>query len=110
MPEPTYIQTGPSTVENATPILIGAENTVIGVPIQATTITETKNIVSFKVYVVGIELFTSVTLSVTLYDENSNAVGNRSFVVEGAEYLAWNNDDQYLIDLVAQKLGFTLSA
>jgi hypothetical protein len=81
-----------------------------GVSINATTITEVRTVKYFKIYVVGLDLFTSVTLSVTLYDENSNAVGNRSFVVEGAEYLAWNNDDQYLIDLVAQKLGFTLSA
>jgi hypothetical protein len=81
-----------------------------GVSINATTITEVKTVKYFKVYVVGLDLFNSVTLSVSLYDENSSTVGNRTFMIEGAEYLSWNNDDQYLIDLVAQKLGFTLSA
>jgi hypothetical protein len=48
-------------------------------------------------------------LAVTLFDENGAGVGARSYTVEGDEYLAWNNDDQYLISLVAQKLGFTLA-
>ncbi len=110
MPEPTYTQTGPSSVVGATPTFAGAEPSIVGVPIQATTVTETKSVASFKVHVVNVVLFTSVTVAVTLYDENGNGVGARTYVIAGDEYLAWNNDDQYLIDLVAQKLGFTLSA
>jgi hypothetical protein len=81
-----------------------------GVEIQPATLTTVKTVKYFKIYVVGLDLFNSVTLSVSLYDENSAVIDNRTFVVTGDEYLAWNNDDQYLISLVAQKLGFTLAA
>lgn len=80
-----------------------------GVEIATATITETKSVKYFQVYVAGVELFKSVTVAVTLFGENGAGVGSRTFKIEGAEYLAWNNDDQYLIDLVAQKLGFTLA-
>jgi hypothetical protein len=88
---------------------VSCTHPVEGVAIQATTITETMNVVSFKVHVVGLDLFNSVTVAVTLHDENRNCVGNRTFVISGDEYMSWNSDDQYLINLVAQKLGFTLS-
>ena len=82
---------------------------VPGTPIQPATITDTKSVNSFQVYVVALELFKSVTVSVSLYDAAGAAVGSRSFVFADAEYMAWNNDDQYLVNLVAQKLGFTLA-
>ncbi len=81
-----------------------------GVEINVATITETKTVKYFKIYIVGLELFKSVTLSVSLFDANGAVVGNRNYVVADAEYLAWNNDDQYLVNYVAQKLGFTLAA
>lgn len=82
----------------------------LGVEINTTTITETKTIKYFKVQVVALDLFNSVTLVVTLHDDNGSGVGTRSYVVDGAEYLAWNNDDLYLVNLVAQKLNFTITA
>jgi hypothetical protein len=80
-----------------------------GVAIDVATITETKTVKYFKIHVVSLEMFNSVTLAVTLFAENGAGVGARTIKVEGDEYMAWQNDDQYLVDLVAQKLGFTLS-
>lgn len=79
------------------------------VAIQSAVITETKTVKSFNVRVINLELFKSVSVSVNLIGEDGNSVGFRSFNFEGAEYLGWNNDDQYLIDCVAEKLGFTLA-
>ncbi len=89
---------------------MGDEMQAPGVEITLATITEVKTVKYFKVHVVGLNLFTSVTLAVTLYDAQGNGVGNRSYTLTGDEYLGWNNDDQYLVNLVAQKLGFTLAA
>ncbi len=78
--------------------------------IQPATIMETKTVFSFIVRVIGLELFQSVSVIAELRDAAGNFVGVRNFVISGDEYLAWNNDDQYLVALVAQKLGFTLTA
>lgn len=110
MPEPIYRRIGTSLTDDATPTLMVAEPDIVGVPIQTATITETKTVTSFKVHVVNVELFTSVTVAVSLFNDVGAIVGSRCYVIGGDEYLAWNNDDQYLINLVAQKLGFTLSA
>jgi hypothetical protein len=80
-----------------------------GIPIPPATITETKTVKYFKIHVVNLDLFRSVSVAVTLFDEQGAGVGARTYTIEGDEYLGWNNNDQYLVDLVAQKLGFTLS-
>jgi hypothetical protein len=77
--------------------------------IQPATITEVKTVTKFFVQVVSLELFKSVTVMATLLTAEGNTVSTQTITVEGAEYAAWNNDDQYLVDLVAQKLGFTLA-
>jgi hypothetical protein len=81
----------------------------VGTVIQTATITETKTVKSFKLQVSGLELFQSVSVTAILFDETKNYAGVRNFVIAGDEYLAWNNNDQYLVDLVAAKLGFTLA-
>jgi hypothetical protein len=91
------------------PLRIRPEMQAPGVAINTATITETKMVTHFKVNVISVELFKCVHLNATLLGENGDYVGVRYFIVEGDEYLAWNNDDQYLINLVAQKLGFTLA-
>ncbi len=96
-----------SSGSSATPIVDTFQ--VPGTEIQTATITETKTVKYFKVYVVSLDLFNSVTVSASLYDAAGATVGSRTFVISGAEYLAWNNNDQYLIDLVAQKMSFTLA-
>jgi hypothetical protein len=92
-----------------TPSYTNDQHTVDGTAITPATITETKTITYFRVQVTNLDLFKSVSVSVTLLDETGNYCGTRNFTFEGAEYLAWNNDDSYLVNLVATKLGFTLA-
>ena len=77
------------------------------VPVDYTT---TRVVTSFTVNVVALELFNSVTLSVITLDANRGIVDTHSYKLSGAEYLAWNNDDQYIIDYVANKLGFSIAS
>jgi len=79
------------------------------VPIQPSTITTTRVITSFTVSVRTLELFESVTVSVTLYGVNCVIPEVKYITLSGQDYLDWNNDDQYLIDKVAEKLGFTIA-
>lgn len=83
-----------------------------GTEINPTTITETKNLAVsfFEVRVMSLELFKSVSIMVTLKDADGNFVGIRNYTLEGADYLGWNNDDAYLINWVAAKLGFIIKA
>ncbi len=81
-----------------------------GVKIQPAVVTEVKNVTSFRIHVAGLELFKSVTVIAVLQDENGHSLTSRTFTFEGDEYLGWNNDDQYLVAKVAERLGFTLIA
>jgi hypothetical protein len=77
-------------------------------PIQPHSIVSTKTINSFTIRVLALELFKSVTIIASLFDANGIIVENRTIEVKDNEYLAWNNDDSYLVNLVASKLGFTM--
>jgi hypothetical protein len=98
------------STEPFTPLRYSDEPDIQGVAIQAATITEVKNVHSFRVMVSSLELFKSVSVFVVLQDQNGTQVGSRSFTFEGEDYLGWNNDDQYLVNKVAERMGFTLSA
>ena len=80
------------------------------IAIQQTQIQEVKTVASFKIHITGMELFKGVTVVATLFDENGNHVGNRMIEIKDQDYLAWNNDDQYIVDFVARKLGFVLAS
>lgn len=92
-----------------TPYIVNEAREIDGVPIQPAVITEVKNVSSFRVIVVNLELFKSVSVVAILQDADGNQLSSRSFTFEGADYLGWNNDDQYLINKVAERLGFTLA-
>jgi hypothetical protein len=79
------------------------------IPIQPATETTTKVITSFTVNVMRLELFQSVTVNAMLYGENGNFQEVKTLTLSGQDYLDWNNNDQYLIDKVAEKLGFTIA-
>lgn len=76
--------------------------------IQPSTITTTQTITSFTVNCTSLSLFASATFSVLLFDENSSLVSTDKIVLSQEEYLAWQNNDEYIIQLVATKLGFVL--
>ena len=77
------------------------------VPIQPTVITETKNIAKVDIRIVNIDLFKSVSVNCTLLDADDNYCGTRNVVIAQPEYDNWTSDDNTLIDMVLQKLGFT---
>jgi hypothetical protein len=79
------------------------------VPIQPSTETTTKVITSFTVNVMRLELFQSVTVNAMLYGANGGFLEVKTLTISGQDYLDWNNDDQYLINKVAQLLGFTIT-
>ena len=79
------------------------------VPIQPATETTTRIITSFTVNVMRLELFQSVTVNAMLYGADGNFIEVKTLTLSGQDYLDWNNNDQYLIDKVAEKLGFTLA-
>jgi hypothetical protein len=74
--------------------------------IQPSTITTTKTISSFTVNVMRLELFQSVTVNVMLYGPDGNFIDLRTYTLSGNDYNEWDNDDNYLINKVAENLGF----
>ena len=80
------------------------------VPIQPSTETTTRIITSFTVNVMRLELFKSVTVNAMLYGADNNFIEVKTITLSGQDYLDWNNNDQYLIDKVAEILGFTLAS
>ena len=77
------------------------------VPFDKTTVT---TITSFSIEVTDVVLFTSVRLRVNLFDANGRRVDCNFLMVEGEDYVAWGNDDQYIVNFVSTKLGFVLPA
>jgi hypothetical protein len=60
---------------------------------------------SIRISVMELVLNSHVTLHVTFLNADGNPVKNEMVKIEGSEYSAWGVNDQYLMDLVMQKLG-----
>ena len=69
----------------------------------------TNIITSFIVDITNIQLFTSANISVSLYNADPNLINIVNLPLVGADYDNWANNDQYIIDYVATKLGFVLA-
>ncbi len=78
----------------------------IDVNVQDSPYVKTNTINKVIIRVANIELFTSVTVIASLFDQNI-LVDNKVFKVEGQEYSNWSDNDQYIVDLVMTKLGMT---
>jgi len=72
--------------------------------------TTTKTIVSFELYISELNFNTFATFRVSTYDINRVCISNTYVKLEGQDYLNWGNDDDYVIQFVAMKLGFILVA
>ena len=66
----------------------------------------TNTINRVQIRVMNVELFTSVNVSVSLFN-NESIIDNKFFKIEGDEYNNWGNSDQYLVNLILTKLGLT---
>ena len=53
-------------------------------------------------------LFNSATFLVYNYDNLNSLVSTCSIVLTPEQYLEWNNNDTYIINLVATQLGYTI--
>ena len=76
--------------------------------IQPKMVTTTQTITSFQVKCTALVLFETATFSVFCFDANNTMVSTDKIVLSQDEYLAWQNNDEYIINLVATKLGFVL--
>jgi len=56
----------------------------------------------------NINLFVDASFLVDLYDADGVRVDRRVVPITNEEYLEWNSDDQFILNLVASKLGLTI--
>ena len=63
-----------------------------------------QTITSFTYRVTELTLFHSATVLILFLDENENCVRTIQYVVEGDEYAEWSDDDQYIVDLIVEKI------
>jgi hypothetical protein len=78
------------------------------VPINPFDQVTTKVITSFSVNVNNLVLNTSATLAVQLYDQSGMLIDMKMLEIRGDDYTNWGNNDEYIVNYVAQKLGFVI--
>lgn len=60
---------------------------------------------SMSLKVIQFVLFTSVIVHATLFDDDKVIVLSTNVEISGDDYLSWANDDTYIYNYVATKLG-----
>lgn len=70
--------------------------------------TITKTITRFFLDIIELTFNTSARFRVSQYDVNDNLIDAINVTIEGEEYTNWRNDDNYIINLIAQKMGFII--
>jgi hypothetical protein len=70
---------------------------------ETTTVTVTR----FEISQVTVTLFKSAQVIVNLYAAERKYLKCEVIDLTQEEYLGWNNNDEYLVDLVCSKLGLT---
>ena len=68
----------------------------------------TLTIYSFTLDRIEVELFNSARIRVNLMDQNNNRIDCTFVTLDGDDYKNWGNSDDYIINYVANKLGFTV--
>jgi hypothetical protein len=81
---------------------------VTPVPVEPSVITEVKTITSFKVSIQDLVLFYSVTLRCELLNAVGNLIDLRYIVLSGDDYTNWGNNDDYIVNTCAAKLGLVV--
>jgi len=80
----------------------------INTPIEPYTQTTVNVITSFAVTCRSLTLFVDASFTVDSFDVNNNLVSRQVIPITNQQYLEWNNDDEYIIKLIADTLGYTL--
>lgn len=68
----------------------------------------TKTAVRFSLDIAQMELGSSATFRVTLYDSDDKCVSNKYVTLDGQDYLNWGTDDKYVLNYIAKTLGLTM--
>ena len=69
----------------------------------------TTNVIrSFTVSCRSLTLFTSATFTVDSFDQSGNLISRQVVPIDQQQYLEWNNNDEFIIQLVANILGYTI--
>ena len=63
---------------------------------------------SFSVTCRTLNLFKNATFTVDTFDANGILLNRQVVPITNDQYIEWNNNDTYIIDLIANILGFTL--
>ena len=62
---------------------------------------------AIEIFVIGIALGVNARLGVRMFGKEGKPVDSKQLTMEGEDYQKWGSDDNYVIDFVCQKLGFT---
>jgi len=76
-------------------------------PIEPDEVITKKTAVAFTVTCRSLELFKTATFIINLLDIDKNIINTQYITLTNEQYLEWNNNDQYIIDLVASILKVT---
>ena len=72
--------------------------------------TTSTTVTSFSIQNCSIQLFSGASVDAFMYDQNGKLYSMQRVVIDQEEYLQWNNDDTYIVDLVATKLGLVVES
>ena len=76
------------------------------VPVDKTT---TKTVVRFALDIIELILNTSATFRVISYDIDGASIETQFVVLEGTAYSNWGNNDEYVVQYVANQLGYVIA-
>jgi len=76
------------------------------VPVDKTT---TKTVVRFALDIIELVLNTSATFRVITYDIDGASIETQYVVLEGTAYSNWGNNDEYVVQYVANQLGYVIA-
>jgi hypothetical protein len=76
-------------------------------PIEPDVITTTRTAVSFTVKCMTLTLFNNASFLASLLDISGNVISTEYITLTQEQYLEWNNNDEYIINLIAGILGVT---
>lgn len=76
------------------------------IPVEPKIINNT--IVGMQINFLSLILDVNVSVNVLLYNSDNVVIQNQVITIEGDEYENWGNDDDYLINLIANKLNLVI--
>ena len=78
------------------------------IPIEPYTNVTTTITTSFSVSCRSLNLFENASFTVDTFDITGKLLNRQVIPITNEQYLEWNNNDEYIVNLMAQILGFTI--